>query len=173
MCSFCGSQCSNGVLIWTRSRLLSDVSDGLSKTIIVAEQTAPGNRPENTCTQRPSARSFPLMRSNSGPMLWGDAADWGVIPMETAYATTPPGHNSGDGPGSTTVVRWPINTTTKMFATDGLTPNGQYANGINSIHAGGANVLFCDGTVKFLSQDTTWDVLKYLCILDDGVTRNP
>jgi len=38
----------------------------------------------------------------------------------------------------------------------------------NSPHGGGANVLRCDGGVAFLGNSTDLNVLKWLCIRDDG-----
>ena len=39
---------------------------------------------------------------------------------------------------------------------------------LRSEHGGGTNVAFCDGTVRFLYNDTTLDVLARLATRDDG-----
>jgi prepilin-type processing-associated H-X9-DG protein len=58
-----------------------------------------------------------------------------------------------------------------MFDATGIAGGGaQYGNnhGISSNHPGGANVLYGDGSVQFLSESLSFDVLKFLCIRDDG-----
>jgi len=162
MCSFCGVTCSNGPLIYTKPRIFAQITDGLSNTLLVTEQTGHAIRPAGICTQRPSFRDYGLARTTAATQFVGDSAvPPGFVPMET-------NQNSGDGPGALTVLRWPVNTVTKQFATDGLTPGGQWASGINSTHSNGANVLRCDGSVMFLTNTTSWDVVKWMSIIDDG-----
>jgi prepilin-type N-terminal cleavage/methylation domain-containing protein/prepilin-type processing-associated H-X9-DG protein len=161
MCSFCGVTCSNGALIYTKPRTVAQITDGLSNTLIITEQSAQGYRPANTCTQSPTAKTF-AARSTALTQFAGDSAvPPGWVPNES-------GMNSGDGPAALTVLRWPVNTTTRMFATDGLSGGGQWASGITSAHGGGANVLRCDGSVFFISDSTAWDVVKWLSIIDDS-----
>ena len=39
---------------------------------------------------------------------------------------------------------------------------------IQSVHSGGAHVLFADGRVQFLSENMSLDTLKMLATRDDG-----
>ena len=71
--------------------------------------------------------------------------------------------------GPITSVRWPINRAFTAADPGGVGLGPWNANhGINSQHSGGANVLVADGAVKFLRETTAWDVLRGLCIRDDG-----
>jgi len=40
---------------------------------------------------------------------------------------------------------------------------------LNSTHPGGVNVLYCDGTVRFLMNDTALNVLAAMATRDDEV----
>jgi len=74
---------------------------------------------------------------------------------------------NGTAPGAATVIRWPVNTPAKKFASDGLM-GSQYNIGINGAHTGGANTLRCDGSVFFLRESTAYNVLMLMAIIDDG-----
>jgi len=170
-CSFGGVVCSNGAMIWKKQRTLVQITDGTSNTLILAEQSGMMTYPVGGCTgssSLPTAEyKYPANHCYNGgtSILIGDPA------AQDPPSTTSP--TNGTAPGSTTVVRWPVNTSVKKFNSDGLN-GGQYNIGYNSAHPSGANALRCDGSVVFLSQSLDYNVLMYMSIIDDGQTvANP
>jgi prepilin-type processing-associated H-X9-DG protein len=74
----------------------------------------------------------------------------------------------GDSSGSAVTLRWPIGMKQRQNYNDGMAYWGGWNKPIQSVHPGGANVLLCDGGVRFLPNATAWDVLKWMAIRDDG-----
>src|SRR5262249_25955447 len=74
----------------------------------------------------------------------------------------------GDASGSAVTLRWPIGMKQRQNYNDGMAYWGGWNKPLQSVHPGGANVLLCDGGVRFLSNTTTWEVLKWMAIRDDG-----
>ncbi len=89
-----------------------------------------------------------------------------------AEQNNPPLQNNagcGDSSGSTVTMRWPIGTKQRQNYNDGMAYWGGWNKPLQSPHKGnGVNVLLCDGSVHFLSNNTAWNVLQLLSIRDDG-----
>jgi hypothetical protein len=64
-------------------------------------------------------------------------------------------------------MRHRINVKTRFDYRDGIARYG-WNTPIQSAHPGGAFMLRCDGGAVFLSETTSWDVLRWLSIRDDG-----
>ena len=60
-----------------------------------------------------------------------------------------------------------INTKMRVNFQDGIARYG-WNTPIQSVHPGGAFMLRCDGGAVFVSSTIGFDVLKYLCVRDDG-----
>ena len=67
--------------------------------------------------------------------------------------TTPWAHAGAGAPGSQSA--W-------------FTFQDQRLNAIGSAHTGGAQVVLCDGSVRFLSNSLSFSLLQFLCRRDDG-----
>jgi prepilin-type N-terminal cleavage/methylation domain-containing protein len=162
--------CNNGVLMpklrWSTQQpatpTIASVTDGLSNTIMFGEASKRTPWPPGLCT---FTRNPHLLNSARGFGYW-----WGDSNAGQFWEDTP---TCGGAQGAITTVRWPINRV--LQATDttqvGLGPWTRN-HGINSEHPGGAHVLRGDGTVAFMSEATTWNVLQALCIRDDGQAVN-
>jgi prepilin-type N-terminal cleavage/methylation domain-containing protein/prepilin-type processing-associated H-X9-DG protein len=113
---------------------------------------------------------------------WRATQPWGWY-LGVKSPGVPPNfdNNGGDNrqPGMTT-IRYPINhTVAGGFPNDvtntgigigGYTANCTGANiPLNSTHQTGVNALFCDGSVRFLSNSTTLALLAQMATRDDGV----
>jgi prepilin-type processing-associated H-X9-DG protein len=142
---------------------ITDITDGTSNTIMVGEQ---------------SDWSNPLQDDP----LYSDirSSDSRGAFMGTSYTTRPNGPGSligckGNGTVSrsnnckrcynTTTIVWPIGRKQFAFSSMG---DERCGTPIQSVHTGGANVLFADGSVKFLTESLDLNTFKNLVDRNDG-----
>jgi prepilin-type processing-associated H-X9-DG protein len=121
---------------------LAKITDGLSCTLLVIEQAG---RPEIWRNGKKQDGNSQFGMSANARGAW---AGWGSIAFGAANAKT------GETPGL-------------GDATD-CTVNCNNWFGIYGFHTGGANVLMCDGSVRFVSPKLDPLTLMYLTIRDDG-----
>jgi prepilin-type N-terminal cleavage/methylation domain-containing protein/prepilin-type processing-associated H-X9-DG protein len=158
-----GPVSDGGVLVIRTSPQLAirlvDIKDGTSNTIMVGEQSDWSN----------PLQSDPLysdMRSSDSRGAF----------MGTSYATQPKGPGSMAGCGgrgtnncmrcyNTTTVVAALNSKKFVFAQSG---DERCGTPIQSVHTGGANVLFADGSVQFLTENIDLLTFKHLVDRDDG-----
>jgi prepilin-type N-terminal cleavage/methylation domain-containing protein/prepilin-type processing-associated H-X9-DG protein len=139
---------------------LVGVTDGTSNTIAVGEH---GNFLKDTAGNRQEWRAS---------QLWG----WY---LGVKSPGVPPAFDNGGGdnrqPNGTT-IRYPINYTPPGGWTNDIAGVGVGSSGncvganipLNSTHSGGANVVYGDGSVRFLTDATPLVVLAQLAVRDDG-----
>ncbi|MFM9961123.1 MAG: DUF1559 domain-containing protein [Planctomycetaceae bacterium] len=103
----------------------------------------------------------------------GEQSNWGFAPgnpqvdIRVAIAHTGwMGSNWGDRHMNTTTVRYPINF--RDSTVNGMNPDAGNNKGIQSAHVGGAHVLMCDSTVRFVAQTIDITTLKNLCTRTDN-----
>lgn len=154
-CNKGGFAASNGVLYPGSKLKITDISDGTLNTIMVAEQGDWGSSPGvGSC----SASNQLDIRMAKRAGIWTGAS-----------TNVPPVFGTGATESASLItVRWPIGTKTRVSYNDGIARYG-WNTPIQSAHSGGgAGVLRCDGSVAYLTNNISWDVLKWLSIRDDG-----
>ncbi len=140
--------CANGVLYpngWVRMR---DVLDGTSNTMMIGEQ---GGK----VGTRDVRASY-----HCGWAGFSDSRQVTAIPENT--------HFYGTG---TTTVRYPINSDNIAVCVNnsGCYNPWDMNTVLNSMHPGGAQTAFVDGSVHFLSQTILMDTYRRLATKDDGL----
>jgi prepilin-type N-terminal cleavage/methylation domain-containing protein/prepilin-type processing-associated H-X9-DG protein len=162
----CGGIVSGGgVMIPNGQLTMVQISDGTSNTIAVSEHS-----------------DF-IEDNKSSRMDWRPTQPWGWFLGVKSPGLCPNFDNGGGDnrePGLTTiryqieftpVGGWVNDVTNTGVGIGGFTANCTGANiPLNSTHSGGVNVLFCDGTVRFLASSTALSVLAQLATRDDGGT---
>jgi prepilin-type N-terminal cleavage/methylation domain-containing protein/prepilin-type processing-associated H-X9-DG protein len=135
------------------------ITDGTSNTIMVGEQSDFAN-PRQTDPIYDDIRS-----SDSRGAFMG-----------TSYVTQPKGPGSLTNCGgtntnnchrcyNTTTIVWPLGRKQYQFASMG---DQRCGTPIQSVHSGGANVLFADGRVEFLRDNIDVNIFKNLVDRDDA-----
>jgi prepilin-type N-terminal cleavage/methylation domain-containing protein/prepilin-type processing-associated H-X9-DG protein len=152
---------SGGGSLFANSRItLQGITDGTSNTIVVGEQS---DHLRNAANQPVTGRYTAI--TSQGPHGW----TMGISNANVGASANARAFN-------TTTVRYQIN----QRGTDGGATNGSNANGTNdntgmnipfsSGHSGGANMLFGDGSVKFMRDSTDLITLQWLCTRSGGET---
>ncbi len=121
---------------------LSKITDGLSTTILLIEQAGRPAAWRNR-TQKPGDAQFGM-----SPNARGAWAGWGSIAFGAANVET------GETPGRGDSTDCSVNC------------NNWF--GIYGFHEDGANVLFCDGSVRFVGKNLDPLTFAYLTVRDDG-----
>ena len=139
-----------GVLIAERCVAISEITDGTSNTIIVGEQSD-WLSPIVSTTAPNSQCDTGDCRSDCGHgFMMGTAA-----PSVSDYRQF-----------NMTAVLYPVNY--KTATATGIAGNCGSNTPIQSVHPGGANVLFADGSVQILSESLDIAVLRNLATRNDG-----
>jgi prepilin-type N-terminal cleavage/methylation domain-containing protein/prepilin-type processing-associated H-X9-DG protein len=165
---------------------LGDITDGLSSTIAMAEDV--GRQPKTT-----SPYTDPVPGGGSGPgnlrqpWRWAEPnSAFGVSgdpvatqdqfgTMDSNFIGAPRAINNNISPFGGGICDWNLG----YAASGGRPPLAGYTGGPNnncgpnneifSFHFLGANVLFMDGHVTFLSQDISPVTLRYLVTANEGI----
>jgi hypothetical protein len=143
-----------GTLIPSGKLRFADLRDGTSNTLVISEQG------DWLFTTDGTQRDFRAGAS------WG----WSI---GTDSNVNPPSFNAGAGVWNLATVRYRMNQKTGWTEDcGGLGVCGDCPNNtpLNSAHPGGVNGLLGDGSVRFISDTVTLDLLARLVTRDDGKT---
>ena len=146
---------SGGGTLFANSQMkLEGITDGTSNTIVVGEQ------------------SNHLRDANGAPIpgSWGALTSAGPHGWAMGTDTSAIGNGNGSRTFNCTTVRYMINQR-GMSNSGSAGTNGNAGVNIpfSSGHSGGANMLFGDGSVKFLSDSTALTTLQALAGARDGI----
>lgn len=151
----------NDGLFWRGSSTrLRDITDGTTNTIFMAE-TLFGNRGPDTATLLDPDRQ---MKRVSG----GGACSATSDDLVSRAASNYEGGRAGTwirGLGYSTLVHGYLPPNSQ---TPDVVHHGEIVSGARSLHIGGANVLLCDGSVRFLGENTDLKTLRNLFSRADG-----
>lgn len=139
---------NNGMLIANAPTKISDCTDGTSNTVFVAEQAGP--------VLGASGNGAPDLRN-------GYYTPWGGVTFSNSIDKQAAGADCWGM--SLTCVAYQINSKTAP-AGAGFTWGGNTI--LNSVHTGGINVLFVDGSVHFVPDNIDFLTFQRLCTKADG-----
>jgi prepilin-type processing-associated H-X9-DG protein len=157
-------QGNRGVIIWSYGPrvLLTDVTDGLSKTLLAGEYFPKYDERYYSFDPDPSwSNNLALPTPRWGG--WAGSAGGAHLGVSTIIP-----------------INWPINEGASCGYNNwgGMQPVGtddthahdnfSVSNGFRSNHPGGANFLFCDGAVRFLSETIDHKLYQHLGCRNDG-----
>lgn len=141
-----GVWCANGMLLVNEVTKIAHCTDGLSNTIMVGEQSG---------------------MVGTQDIRNGYYTPWGSFTQSTKLSATAPGSDIW-GMGLTG-VEYRINSRTTASGSD----NPYDLNTIlNSNHPDGINVLFGDGTVRYITDSIDFVNFQRMCVRDDNFTVN-
>ena len=157
----CAGTVGGGGVLAPNSKIgLLAISDGTSNTIAISEQ------------------SNYLLDSGGIRQIWLASQIWGWYLGVKSPGTVPAFDNNGgdNREPNLATLRYAINYTPPGGWPNDIAGGGVGSGGncvganipLNSAHTGGANALFCDGSVRFLTDSTPVSVLGQLSTRDDG-----
>jgi prepilin-type N-terminal cleavage/methylation domain-containing protein len=154
--NFGGYIASNGVLYPGSKVRIAEITDGTTNTIMVGEQADWGSNPG---VYPPYVYPQLDIRMTRRAGLWAGAIH--------SWPNTESNPSCWTESGSLITMRHRLGLKRRFDYRDGIARYG-WNTPLQSAHAGGVNVLRCDGGSLFLSNNTSWDVLRWLSIRDDG-----
>jgi prepilin-type processing-associated H-X9-DG protein len=139
------------------------VTDGLSNTLAMGEQSDWGYEQNNPGVQRD-------IRSSATGGVFSSTCDGGMTPHPKDPVPLAEIRGSNVFAYNITTLRYPINDTWWISVKQaGKSSFGEYNKTIHSPHPGGANVVLADGSVRFLNDDLALDTLRQLGSRKDGL----
>ncbi len=148
--AFGGNSVSGSANLTLNGGSVADITDGTSHTIMIGELA--GRNALYYTGNRRQTSSFPL--DDAGwQSVWSGGA-W-VDPLNGEWSVT--GRNrDGSGAFGPCTINCSNARSSTPAATSGLDSSGnpeQWGAGLYAFHTGGAHVLLCDGSVRFLNSD--------------------
>lgn len=142
-----GDHSAGGVLFSNSQVRLTDITDGTSNAIVVGEQS--------NYLFMPSITASGVVQNASSTFGWHvgamNSAAWPSVTYSGSY--------------NTTTIQYGINARVMLGTDDPAVP-------LSSTHTGGANVVFADGSVRFLRDSLDVNVLALIATRDDGLVAS-
>jgi prepilin-type N-terminal cleavage/methylation domain-containing protein/prepilin-type processing-associated H-X9-DG protein len=139
-----GDHSAGGVLFANSQVRLTDITDGSSNAIVVGEQS--------NFLFNPIITPSEVVQNASSTFGWHvgamNSATWPSVIYSGSY--------------NTTTVQYGINARVSLGTDDPAVP-------LSSTHTGGVNVVFADGSVRFLRDSLDVNVLALIATRDDGL----
>lgn len=140
---------------------LNRILDGTSNTLMLGEQSDYGVDPD--VAPGVPGGGYKAMHDIRMPKR---AGVWTGAATSITFAQPCPSANSMES-ASIITVRYPIGQKRRVSFSDGIARYG-WNTPIQAVHPGGALVARVDGGTSFLRNSMSYDVLKFLCVRDDG-----
>ena len=163
--AFRGIYCRNGIFYDESYTKPQEITDGLSKTMLLAEQSDWGQQ-RTTPAQPRDIRSG----TTGGPFSSTCHEIWASGSSKAQPYALSDLANTNIYAYNLTVIRYPINEKEwTSLRSAGKSDFGELNKPIQAVHSGGANVSFADSSVRFLNEDTALSVLLALGARNDDV----
>jgi len=150
---------NQGVLFHLSKVKLTSVTDGTSNTIMVGEQS---NHLRNAANGIILGGTFggssPIAVTCAGPDGW----------IQGCQINPPASGGNNDVVYNCATIRYPLNQIGMTLGAGGCSDNVGNNIPLSSMHPGGCNLLFADGTVRFCSNGTSLQVLSWAACRNDG-----
>lgn len=156
----------NGVLFAHSNVAIAQIRDGTTNVMMVGETSDFGRLATDPSKQYDCRGMFPV-----GWMIGADRPKVGSMPS----GGFPSGNHDRTVRNTTVINQYPLGTKVCSPGMVAQVPEGHnYDNNtpIQSAHSGGAFLLFCDGSVHFLTEGIDFDMFKLLAIRDSGQVKS-
>jgi prepilin-type N-terminal cleavage/methylation domain-containing protein len=149
------SSCKNGMIIPFASKSGRDCTDGMSNTLLVAEQSGLTNNKDISAN---GLGGWFSVGNHPGLAAWNDGTP---LPLATGCGAC--------YPGGLTTVRYPPNAYKTTGAPGPASSQFSFNTTLSSQHVGGIHAALADGSVRFISDNINFLLLSQLCVRDDGM----
>jgi len=150
---------TQGIMYANSKVKMTDITDGTSNTIMVGEQ---GNHLRDANNRIILGGTYggasQIAVTSQGPDGW----------IQGCRITLPASSGSSDMVYNSATVRYPINQIGMTLGAGGCSDNVGNNIPLSSMHTGGCNLLFGDGSVRFWSNATPLQTLSYAACRNDG-----